>query len=624
MRVNLNIVFIVTDMRILRKMRDNVVMKDNLGIILEGVRREAGVTQKCIANGIISINYMCKLERGEKELDYLVMETLFERLGKCADKVEKGITNDDYQLIRLRDEIADCISKNNPTCARVKLKEYTTWANMKNNVHKQYLFLIKALIEYLEKRDAHTCMLQLMETLEITHSKWNENGSMYLCNQEVRIILLIAYMKIEVGEWKEAEDKLIKGCSFLLQHYTDGEELVKVYPHMLWLLAKVLFLQKKVQESFMTIQKAKECLSENGSLMPMYALLELESKCLKILNRQELLQENVQNRDAFVFLYEMAEEKMPVEEVGQLLLCSHQREYIILNYLVKEVREGKGITQEQLCEGICEQESLSRIESGKRNPHRKVLYQLLKKLDINREQYYGFIFANDFTIYERVRDYRRCGPKNEKEKQINLFQEIEKMLDLRIAVNRQFVEMERLYLENRLHGEEKINVLKNLLYVTMPKIEGKELLYRIPFRAEYSILNRIAITYREQNMLEEALHIYKMIQDEYKYSQVEMAYHAVPGLTFFLNYSGFLEDNNELIKALQVSNEGLQFAISICRGDIIGNILVNRSCIYDKTQESVLEEKCLRYGYIFIKMYKRNKIKEKVEKIYREKYKCSL
>ena len=48
----------------------------------------------------------------------------------------------------------------------------------------------------------------------------------------------------------------------------------------------------------------------------------------------------------------------------------------------------------------------------------------------------------------------------------------------------------------------------------------------------------------------------------------------------------FLEDNNELVKSLEISDKGLKFAISICRADIIGNILANRSCIYEKTFEA--------------------------------------
>ena len=53
-------------------------MTNNLGTILAGIREKEKISQKSIADGIISSNFMCKLEKGEKELDYVVMETLFE------------------------------------------------------------------------------------------------------------------------------------------------------------------------------------------------------------------------------------------------------------------------------------------------------------------------------------------------------------------------------------------------------------------------------------------------------------------------------------------------------------------------------------------------------------------
>lgn len=599
-------------------------MKNNLGIMLGDIRKKSGIAQMCIADGIISSNFMCKLERGEKEPDYLVIESLFERLGKCADKVEKGITNDDYELIRLRDEIADCISYGHAAQARKKLAEYMTWADRKSNIHKQYFMEMEALITYLETRDAQTCMQKLAEALRVTNVTWKEYGEMYLCNQEVRIFLLIAYMQIEQGKLQEAEIRLRWGSNFLIKHYAEGEELVKLYPHTIWLLAKTCFLQHRTEEALYLIQKAKECLGENSSLMPMYLLLLLEADCLKALNRQEELTENEECRKTFAFMYEIANEEMPTEEVGQLLLCSQQREYVILNHLVKEVRESKGMTQEQLCEDICEQESLSRIESGKRKPHRKVLYQLLEKLGINRGQYYGFIIADDYTLYEKVRDYKRCEAKEEWEKEKLLFREIEEKLDKNGTLNRQFVDLGRLLMEDKLHGKEKREVLQNILYATMPEIAGKEMPYRTPFRMEYSILNNIAISYREEERFDQAIHVYENIQKAYEYSQVSMRYHAVPGLTFYVNYPAFLEDNDELEAALKKSDEGIKFAISICRGDIIGSILANRSCIYEKTGETDLEEKCLLYGYCLTKMYKNNKMKTVVEKKYFEKYNSKL
>ena len=70
-----------------------------------------------------------------------------------------------------------------------------------------------------------------------------------------------------------------------------------------------------------------------------------------------------------------------------------------------------------------------------------------------------------------------------------------------------------------------------------------------------------------------------------------MRYHAVPGLTLYINYTGFLEEYNELEKAEAVGVEGLHHGLECCRGDIAGEILANMSLIYGKQGLPAEEEK---------------------------------
>ena len=41
---------------------------------------------------------------------------------------------------------------------------------------------------------------------------------------------------------------------------------------------------------------------------------------------------------------------------------------ILIGWIIKQTREEIGLTQEQLCEGICTPATLSRIENGKQAP----------------------------------------------------------------------------------------------------------------------------------------------------------------------------------------------------------------------------------------------------------------
>lgn len=120
--------------------------------------------------------------------------------------------------------------------------------------------------------------------------------------------------------------------------------------------------------------------------------------------------------------------------------------------------------------------------------------------------------------------------------------------------------------------------------------------------------------------MNESLFIYERMMLYYKKSKVSMRYHAVPGLTLFLNYTGFLEYNNELKKADEIGKEGLKHSLECCRGDMAGEILANLSLVYGKMGMLEMEEKYLRYGYYLIHLYDRRDQLGIVRQAYEDKF----
>ena len=63
-------------------------MVQQLGRMLFYEREKMGETQRNIAEGIISIPELSRVESGGMEIDYFTLQALFERLGKSVDKLE--------------------------------------------------------------------------------------------------------------------------------------------------------------------------------------------------------------------------------------------------------------------------------------------------------------------------------------------------------------------------------------------------------------------------------------------------------------------------------------------------------------------------------------------------------
>lgn len=69
-----------------------------------------------------------------------------------------------------------------------------------------------------------------------------------------------------------------------------------------------------------------------------------------------------------------------------------------LGEYIKKQREKLGLTQEQVCEGICEQVTLSRLENGRQTPSRTRVNALLQRLGLPEDRYYMILTKNELEI----------------------------------------------------------------------------------------------------------------------------------------------------------------------------------------------------------------------------------
>jgi transcriptional regulator with XRE-family HTH domain len=66
--------------------------------------------------------------------------------------------------------------------------------------------------------------------------------------------------------------------------------------------------------------------------------------------------------------------------------------------MIRELRNGKGLTQAQLAEGICSRQTITAIEKGERKPDWYTFTQILRKLDVPPDRYFDSI-ANEDEVY---------------------------------------------------------------------------------------------------------------------------------------------------------------------------------------------------------------------------------
>ena len=82
---------------------------------------------------------------------------------------------------------------------------------------------------------------------------------------------------------------------------------------------------------------------------------------------------------------------------------------IYIGTFIKQRRKELKLTQEQVCSGICDSVTLSRIENGKQTPSKSVISALLQRLGMPEARYYVLESKNELEIEALKKDIIACG-----------------------------------------------------------------------------------------------------------------------------------------------------------------------------------------------------------------------
>ena len=592
-------------------------MDNKVGYILREIRESEMRTVKNTARGIMSVSELSKLENGEKDVGYLILEALFETLGKSIDKLELAISQKEFDLLVLREKIENALEQQKVDEAEDLIKVYEKRSDIHKTIHLQYLKGIKALNDFNRTHNRQETLERLKEALAVTYHE-DTMPCVYLFHQEIRFIYMMHYLVLESDGGSEIIQNIKKLEHYITHFYTDQEAKVKIYPQCTWLLGKMYYLEGEYRKCNTIVDRGIQCLRENGGLHWMRELLWLKKECARKLYKEDVVKQCEKYVRAIDFLYDIAGMKAPEFSVAKFLESNTQRECIVSNKFLRDLRKVKNITQEELCENVCTWETISRVEAG-RTPNKKKLYQLWKKLGVQRERCYAFIEAEHYSTYEKVREFHIAAGKHNDEKAQEIFDELKEELDSASCLNRQYIRtIEIMYAvkNNELSEENAIKQLWELLYITMPVIDKNETIYRMPFRTEFLILNQIARCYDRVEKKIKALEIYRNILQQYKMNGTDMRHHVVPGIILYVNLAACLEELNQLSEAAETAMEGLYFSINCKRGDTAGEILANMSCIYEKNNDKVHEELFLKYSYYSNILYKNDALAKMINEAY--------
>ena len=243
-------------------------------------------------------------------------------------------------------------------------------------------------------------------------------------------------------------------------------------------------------------------------------------------------------------------------------------EQLFIGELIKQRRLELGLKQCELCEGICEPVTMSRLESGKQTPGSNKLRMLMQRLGLPEERYYALVSKNELRISELQTEIVSSNVLHDSLRGLEKIEELEAIAEPNDNQVRQFILRSRAILGKLVDGkvepylpEEKLEMLSEAIRLTSPYFEIDHIGKGLYCVDEVKVINQIAGVYSEQGNNEQALQIYVQLIDYIKqhFQNVKQSGGLLPLVSY--NYARELDLDGQYEKAIEIAKLGWEACV---------------------------------------------------------------
>lgn len=247
---------------------------------------------------------------------------------------------------------------------------------------------------------------------------------------------------------------------------------------------------------------------------------------------------------------------------------------MFIGEIIKEKRNELGLTQADLCEGICEPITISRLERNKQTPSRNIVRALLQRLGLPDDRYFAVVTGKEIQLnklHNEIVAYNvQFDKANENEKKIirknalKAFSELEKIIDKDDTISLQLLERSRVIIgtDERVYTySEKIALLESALKITQPRFKMDKISNGYYSVEEVKIINHIALLYSADGKHSKAISIWEqLIEYHKKYNNIIITVIAQKSL-ILTGYSRELAVIGDFEKAIEYAQQGIDICI---------------------------------------------------------------
>lgn len=277
-----------------------------------------------------------------------------------------------------------------------------------------------------------------------------------------------------------------------------------------------------------------------------------------------------------------------------------------IGFVIKQKREEKGISQKELCKGICDHSTLSRIERGKHEPSVTTLKMLLQRLGLDDEEFSILLGPKDFEITNLQKEIVALNAQKQFEQAAEKLCHLEKVADLEDKVVQQFILRSKALAFCWTDYAAARQMLTEALFITYPDFDFDHIGNYLLSIDEVKILNQIAIIHSETGDRRYAIHIYQQLFQSplQKAANHEAKASVLTLLTY--NYSRLLGREKRYEECIEVAQYGYDICVKYNKCQEMGGLLLNIACaLHDLGRDKESKSKLLDsyYAYRLMQRY---------------------
>ena len=241
----------------------------------------------------------------------------------------------------------------------------------------------------------------------------------------------------------------------------------------------------------------------------------------------------------------------------------------LLGDAIREHREALGLSQGQLCEGLCSSATVSRLERGEHTPSHNLIGALLQRLGMPDNRYFALLGGNEEEI-EALKTETRAGLINWRKasaedrpqvraETLETLRRLEEIAEPDDQITRQHILSVKVQLgkeDGPYSPSEQIDLLTQALRLTVPRFDPDDVGKRLYSADEIRLVNQIAMAHALSEDNKRAVDLYDQLLKYIQQHNQHLSTYAGQMTLVASNYAHELVRRKRYLDAIEVAELG--------------------------------------------------------------------